>query len=677
MTVPLPLTTGFYSAPAIEATTRPRAASLRRLSGPAAALSFVAALFAAGCSSGDDDDNPSFKVNTAPNVVLPGAPITVAGRYAVYLANEGATGAAGLDLNDDMDELDSVAMLIDLQTGTTTSLEVAARSAVILGTRLFLVVSEAEDNTNWDGQGSADALVVLTTSVNPIDLQYVDTLAGGLLPHVVATDTRVWYAAAEAPLAGETTLRYVDADAPLVPVAVLAVTGETQESVRPLEAQAGVLFCFLDETADGIDHNGAGGATSTTVLGLVDALADVPHVRNTGFALANAGTPRAARAVPGGDRAVAFLVSETLQAQNLNELAGFAPGWLPSQCSVFTADDADQSDDILHWLLFDMWDADPILDAPVNTGLAGGARVLLLDGHVVTLVDEAAQGAGCDYNSSSDTDDSVARWVALAPGAVPEASTQLNLAIATNVGGGGSGLAVLDGRLIAAIDVTDNASQVGSPLNTALAGKRILAATRPGVNGTWAFSHFDPNVPNIQIGVNWLAPAPDGPRLGVGIDESVPLIQSAPFIDRSLNFECGGEAQDNDTTDTIAGWIRFNGNAVQLFGVGFALHGASPGITLAAGNAFFRVSENQHNVDFNGDGDNADAVLVRRPFSSCNPSAMTVHNFDSQAAILTDGIAGALLLLDESLTQGPNAPLGLDINQDGKVGGFVIRHFRF
>lgn len=672
-----------------------RTARLARALSPAVLLAL-----AAGCSS-SDDPNPPFSVRTAAYAAVPDAPIVIEGRWAVYLASEAATGPQGTDLNGDGDIVDAVAVLVDVQAGRVANLGVAARRAAVVDGRVYLAVREDEDGgTDWNRSGGAADLVLLSARaseaiVAPANsegpsaaLVFVDTLRPNATPEFVGAGARLWYQAADPIEPGDTTLRYVAAAEPLAPVPVLPADGEDQVHVRPLRQEAGVLFTAIDETLDGVDHNGDGNATSTAVLALVDAAADVPHVRNTGLALASATAPMRARALTGGERLVAFLVSEAEQGVSLNSLGNLPVGWLPSQCDPLDADDLDTDDQVLFWLQFGAWDTDPGLNPPVNTGIAGQQRIALVNEYVATLVSETAQGpGGCDFNGSGAAEHVVVRYVRTLAGATPESSVRLNLAAANNTPGGANGLTELEGRFVVSLDVSANGHDPAlSALAGPLAGKRLLGWVRPGVSTAYTVNQLDPGLqtdpqtapnPFVQVGVNTLAPTAQGGRLAVGLDESVPLQQNQLFQGKSLNAGCDGVPKDQDTSDTIAAYVRFVGtNTLGLFGRGFALEPGNPGHLVAGGNLLMRVGEAADNVDYNNDGDKDDQVLIRVPLNSCQPVAMSIHNSLATSAIQTDGLVGAVFLAEEAQTIGPNSN-GVDINKDGYVGGFALRYFRF
>jgi hypothetical protein len=659
----------------------------------------LAAALLTGCSS-SDDSNPPFSVRTAAYAAVADAPIAIEGRWAVYLASEATTGSTGTDLNGDEDTSDAVAVLVDVQAGRVANLGVAARNATVVGGRVYVAVREDEDgDTDWDQSGLATDLVLLSAdaaeaivapggSEGPSPaLVFVDTLRSGVTPEFVGAGGRLWYQAADPIEPGDTTLRYVEADEPLIPTAVLPADGETQIHVRPIRQEAGVLFTAIDETLDNIDHNGDGNTTSSVVLALVDATAEVPQVRNTGLALANAAAPMRARALSGGERLVAFLVSEAEQDESLNALAELPVGWLPSQCTPLAADDQDTDDDVLFWLLFSEWDAAPDLSPPVNTGIAGQQRIALVDEYVATLAAETAQGpGGCDFNGSGAAEHVVLRFTRTLVGATPESSVRLNLAVANSTPGGANGLTELEGRFVAALDVTANDHDAAlSSLAGPLAGKRVLGWVRPGQSTAFTVNHLDPGLqtdpqtaqnPFVQVGVNTLAATDQGGRLAVGLDESVPLQQNALFQGKSLNAGCNGVPKDQDTTDTIAAYVRFVGSTLRLFGRGFALEPGGPGHLSASGNLIMRVSEAADDVDYNNDGDKNDQILLRVPLNNCQPVAMSIHNGLIQAPIVTDGTIGALFLAEEAQTIGPGSN-GEDLNGDGYIGGFALRYFRF
>ena len=107
-----------------------------------------------------------------------------------------------------------------------------------------------------------------------------------------------------------------------------------------------------------------------------------------------------------------------------------------------------------------------------------------------------------------------------------------------------------------------------------------------------------------------------------------------------------------------------------LAGRGYSLQPANPGITFAASQSFFRVSESEDGFDWNGDNDLDDTILFRVPLTNCDPDNMGVLNtLSGEPAVTSDGLFGAAFFADESIVNS-------DLNDDGVIG-FALRTFSF
>ena len=93
-----------------------------------------------------------------------------------------------------------------MSTAVATELRAAER-AVVLGTHVFLVVSEADDGTDWNGVNGATETVLLHWTGTTFDV--VDTLDALGAQRPVATQGRLYYRSNAVPAAGdESSLRY-------------------------------------------------------------------------------------------------------------------------------------------------------------------------------------------------------------------------------------------------------------------------------------------------------------------------------------------------------------------------------------------------------------------------------------------------------------------------------------
>jgi hypothetical protein len=650
-------------------------------------LALGVALALSACGSGGSGDS-SFRITTTDQAAAPSLAPVVAGDVLVYFASEGFTGPAGTDLNGDGDTGDSVAIAVDLAARTESNTTVAATRTVILGTHVYLVVDEAADGRDWNGDTVADDFVLVHWSAAAGAPAFVDVLESTASTLVLAAN-RVYYESAGVPLGGadETFLRALDTTNPTTPAAVLAEAGGLARGsplpvVRPLREDAGLLFCAVDETEDSTDYNGDADALDDTVLVLLDATDATGRLFNTGLALRDDDEPLDALALGPNDWLVAFLVDEAEQGgTNLNDQTLFSQPLLPENCP---ASDADALDQVLHFVEFADLEAG---GNPVNTGLAGHLRVLALDGFVATISDEAdascnlnAGAGGTTTSADTDTSDDVARWVATTLPVTPARSPEDLHALATNVSGGSFGLAVLDERLIAIVDeAADGKNNDGKANDHELVAWLDPAAGNP----TWDFTHQHPtnrsfgtgifdsnNVSEPFAGTSWMAPEAVGGRLALTFLEEVPGT-NANVGSLNTNLDCALVAKDTDKVDGLPVWADFeSGPTLDFDGLGYSIDLTNAGIELAGGFAFFRVSEAADNRDYNDDGDKNDVVLFRNPLTTCGPVPMATSSLVAGQAIATDGVRGAAFLSSETQA-------GVDFNEDGDSNDLVVRYFRF
>jgi hypothetical protein len=646
------------------------------------ALLLAAALLPATACSGSSGGNDSFVVRETEHAVSSTSPIVIGGTWLVYLADEGTTGVGGTDLNGDLDVLDDVAVAVNTKKKKTTVLGVAAEAIAILNEKeIYLVVAESTDGgTDWDGDdgaGLGDDVVLLHWSDATGVVTYLATVDPGTdFQSIAVVGDRFYYTHDDVPLypalmGSETSLHYVDKAAPTTEVQVLNADAQI---LRPeiLGESEGLLFLGLDESEIGVNLNagppGADGDTSDLVMAVLDGTDATAMVESTGLAVPDEDVPVAARLTGPNDWLAAFLVSENDQGTtNLNDQALFPTGQLlPVSCDAFP--DADTDDDVLFFLHYADFVTD--VEAPVNCGIAGHDRVLVIDGFVATISDET-DSANCDMNEDLDTNDTMARWVAdVTPIAPPFDPTQLHAL--KNVPGGSFGLSTLDDYFVSVVDESEEPFDIdGDPLNDHdLIGFLDPTAAIP----LWDFTHLGSKVSfgtgiagEPYAGASWMAPEPMDGRLGIGFQEEV------PDLDLNNNVDCSLVTKDSpeDKTDSLPVWADVeNGPTLDLDGLGYAIRADNAGIVVSKGTVFFRVSEADDNTDYNGDSDKSDFILMRNPEKSCSPKAMaTAHNL-AEPIIVTDGVSAAAFRSSEFAAQ-------IDFNGDSDLLDIVVRYFRF
>ena len=627
----------------------------------AGALAIAGVCLATACSS--DDSEPPFTLKTSVRTYLGTTPLASEDGWAIVLADE-ATSNGGTDLNGDGDTTDQVAIGIDLRNGQEINTGVAASLAAVEGTRVFMTVDEAGNNS-WDGDLDDDEVLVTWTPGTGVEfVAEVDDV----LDPIVGRGGRVWFTGNGVPAAGDTDLFFVDVGAPTTPFNVVPVTdpgGTSGLELRLIDSESELLVYTADESPVGADLNGDLDTGDNAVLFLVEARGEVPSARNVGLALPASSSDMVTTEFLSTDTyLVAFLVDEAGQgATNFN--GGSDPA---VHC---TSDDTDTTDAVLHFLRWELGDlavdTDPPVNARIAARLAPSARLLANEDFVAALVNEADQGdLGCDMNQDGDQTDVILRWApTTAPTTNPEGLVDLLHAVNTAVPGGAQGAVELAGQFMVA-DL-DTLGGLGSPEN-------FLFWANPATSVNFTSDFFDPPTsdvpvpPAITIGVDWMSADQSISRNPIGLLEEAAMA--------NLNQGCLGFLKDNgtaDEVDTIAAWVRYDADDAQMrrAGAGWAVPQQNSGLVIAASRAFFRASEPDDGFDWNGDGDQNDFVLFRTPVTVCSTTNMgTTANLTGEPTIYGDGLFGAVFYADESAA-------GADLNGDGTTGGLALRFFRF
>lgn len=631
-----------------------------------------AALLAA-CSSSSSSDSDDGKPHSADQSTVIGGPIEILERFIASLADEAST-AGGTDFNGDGDMIDAIAVVTNTANQVQRVLNVAASDFELVrtganGTHLFLVVDEALDGFDWDGDLAQDDLVLLHTDVSTkTALVPVATLGDD---QIAKFGDRVYFQEdSTALVAPETSLMFVDTAAPTVPVRVLNADLANTLAPEVLAIDEGLLFLSLDEATELRDLNGDADMVDTDVLALLDAGDLAAPVIEVGLALQDDSTPL--RALDTGPTwAVAFLVDETQQgAVNLNDPALFSPNWKAPQCLGF--EDADTTDQVLHFLDYTAFVLDPLLNPPVNTGLVGDDRVLAVESgnsvFVATVSAEADEGT-CNLNGDSDTLDDVLRWTEAVSPILPYTNVLEIQALASPAATVTSeNVAELSGRFVAVISESNDERDHDDDNTT---DSDLVAWLDPGDGNSakWEFDHTGPGQGGISaVGTGWfdvLEGVSD--RVGVAFPEAFFLNQNGNPLD--ING-------DGDTLDSVPTFMRFNssGNELDFPGPAVAVAAANAGIAISGNIGFYRVDEAADDRDWNQDGDETDFVLFRTTVSTLQNSVFisTLNNLAMPAVAVPDPssapVAVAFLADEAAQTE--------DFNNDGDTNDHVLRWFR-
>ena len=614
-------------------------------------------------------------------------PVEIIERWLAFFADEATTGPGGTDFNGNGSVVDSIPTVVNVATKVERTLDVegsaiAMISAPANGTHLYTRTDESIDQVDWSGDGQQDDIVLLHTNVDlATPMAYVATLDSAGSELVTVGDRLYFEEDATGLVAPQTSIMWVDTFTPLVPTRVgSADVFVTLEPELMLEDE-GLIFMTLDETVEGRDLNGDLDMVDTEVLALLDgtdlaaAILEVPH------ALQDDSTPVRALASGPNDWLVAFLVDETNEGENtiappggvnLNDIGLFSLTWWPTHCQAPTCvgcNDVDTLDEVLHWLDFADFSADPVLNAPTNTGLVGTDRVLITESggsfFVATISDEADEGL-CSLNGDADQLDEILRWVEATFPVLPPTSMSLLLAL-ESVPGGTMGAATLSDRQgeYPWVTVVSESDDERDHDGDGLQDGDLLAWLDPGGAASWEFDHSNPlAAPINSVGTTWMAQRPERDRLPVTFPE-------AYF--GAAGGDINGDGDILDVVPTFS-WFSPSGTELDFPGPPIAVAQANAGITIAGSLGFYRVDEAADSRDWNGDGDTNDMVLFRTVVQTLLGSFFisTLNTIPGPAVFRPDPNFSEVtisFIADEVMD-------GVDYNGDGDTADLVMRWFR-
>lgn len=620
----------------------------------------ILVLVALGGCGGGSSGGASFFVRSSSVSVAGTTPVEISDAFFAFLADEATTGPGGTDLNMDGDLIDAICVVVNTINVEEIVLPVAVKEFEWVGADLFLIVDEALDSTDWDGDMATTSEVLLHWEQGLMTPEFVATIATTTSPQLLRAGVRLYYHNETTPVGPfMTNLFYVDVSAPTTPVPVMSTDATAQLTVTLLRVEGGLMFCSLDETVEGRDLNNDADSTDANVLALLDATDPAGILRSVALAFSNNAAPRA-MSTDVSDWLVAFLVDEAAQgATNFNDPLLFSPTWEPVQCDGF--EDADAADAVLHFLDFADWDMNPGLNPPVNTGLVGSTRIVLApgtEGFIGTLSLESDEGT-CDLNGDGDTTDRIFRYVKASSPILPPTDAANLHAIANMVPGGVNGTVHLDGRFVVLVDeAADGRDHNNDPGNDF----DLLAWVAPdesNLDVAFVFDH-SPSATPVFFGATWMNEIPGNSRMVAAIPESVG----------------GGDFNDDlDVIDSVPAFPDFVGGPRLNFpGATIAVVENNAGAVLVNGTTFFRADEASDGRDWNNDGDQADIVLLRLFESTGSPVFVSVLNNLPRPAVnfsTTEPFPETgVFVIDEPMA-------GFDANDDGDISDRVIRYFRF
>jgi len=631
-------------------------------------LSLTAAVFATGCSSGSDDSDSEFRVESANVAAANVLQLRISGAYVAFLAAEDMTSSGGspsTDLNGDGQPDDSVAHAVNTATGAQFRLGVAARDLAFAGNELYIVVDESLDERDWNDDMLEQDIVLLHWSEADPVLRHVDDLtAVPAAPYVqiVGLDGRVLYASkTTTPGAGGSNLAFVEATAPLVPVAVATTDTVGPLAARILGEDEGLVFVTFDETPVFRTLNSDSDDDDAHVLALLNGTVGTSVVRSTRRAIDPA-SPRRAKLVAAADWRVGFLVDEADEGNvSRNSSTSIGPSF-----RIMGTDDVDVTDNVLAVLTYSTWNADPDANPPINHGLPGQQRIAFAGNYVATIVSEVADNA--NINGDGNSTDTVVRWTLIADDVgdpivpVNNVTGRIENRALAAVPGGGFGLYELSNRLvIVASEAEGGDIDVNDPVDADFVGW-----LQPSVSSTaWDFFHGSTGTQVAEA--SWVAARESENRLGIAFTERIGGV--------SLNQSDSIGTGDMDTVDSIPTFAFFSSNRLVFPGVTVAVDKDDAGIAIANGWSYYRISEPEDSRDRNLDGDEDDSILQRTNLTTgaSNGLSVLIGTGIDGAQFARFGSKSCAALIAFEADQGSS---GTDFNLDGDRSDVVVRWFR-
>ncbi len=654
----------------------------------ATGLVVLAALgFFAGCGSGGGDTSSLFVPVSTKEAVTATTKIVVNGKWLVFQADEASSGTGGLGKNFnalnsdngvfDTDTTDQIAVVVNMSAKTEHVLNVACSEIAIVKNDIYLAVSEAADNFDWNQDGDINDFVLVhypkpvgaltTSSQSAPDVEYVDDLESSGNIHLESVSSRLYYTRDDGKAGlvnGDTTLAYIDPVASATtPVTVTDVVTSFVHHPRILGVDEDLILLYQDENVEALDLNNDVDATDGFVLALLDGTDITAKIRNVGLGLRDEDAPFRAKKTAAHDWLVGFLVNEASQANFPNGLNdpsngvfGFDATWKPQNCPTYS--DTDTLDDVLHYLNFKNWDTNPVTHPPINTGIVGREKVVCVTGAVATISDEGDESSntgGCDLNHDNDKTDEIVRWTLTTLPVHPFRLEAELIAVADGTPGGTFGLTDLTDRLIAVVDeAKDSRNWDNNAANNKLIGWLNPAA---GASAVWTFQHSTSGT--AYFGTPWLGEKSPRDFIRCAFQESV-WAQNNPL-------GTGGDNNDGDTADSLPARSSFGSlTDLDFFWPQIAVSASNAGVTIFNNTLFFRIDEVADNRDWNFDNLKNAACLGRTGLTGANFLSLGTLNNLPRNAVEGGGNIGAAWIVDENLDH-------RDYDKNGVHTGFVVR----
>ncbi len=637
--------------------------TLRSYRLPASGASLVAlALVFSACAETDEDNTP-FLAKTMGQSIAPSAPLAINDRYLAYPASELGTGVGGTDFNNDGDTNDDVLVVLNLSNDEVTQLGVSynqqAENIGWLGDNLFFVTDEADEMRDWNNDGDFNDRVLLRWFPGTDVTHFADMIQRPIF----FTDSALIFDSGIAPAAvGDTNLRRISLDAGGLPVAPeLVRTSYVDVAANGLElvtegVSNGLFWMEASEVAEGVDLNGDADVTDTNVLVVLGDQAG-REAQLVGLSTGMFASANSVLAIPDGtDTIVCVTVSETSQNANLNDPALFNSLWHPTQCSG--AADVDSIDEVLHWFRLDDFTVDPVLNAPINTGLAVSSKIYHLGTKFIGAICFESSEGTCDLNGDGDNFDGMLRWIELTPTAIPMGLVNKLVALDTTIAGGTEGVIALDNALwVAFVDeAADGRDYDGNVVN-----RRFLGVLDPELPGTtWNFDQGS----NTFITPSWMQqdPSTDSRFLAA-------ITEASTGVDRNL---------DGDFNDSVPTFPREGGAPRELDfpGVNVAVEINNAGMYTVGNYGFYRISEADQEFDYNLDGDFNDEILQRVDLTGGSQATSMGIVTNGMGPVVVSGrgnLPRGIVWLAPENQQGPS---GTDLNMDGDTSDTVVRFSR-
>lgn len=169
----------------------------------------LACAAAVGCSSEEEPSVAFVNRSTEHAAASFVEPLKVNDDWLAYRLSE--AGQDNTDFNGDGDTSDAIAVRVNTNTRVVEVLNVAALEVIFVNETLFILVDEAQDSTDWNGDLDETDRVLLYLAAGATTPVFYDTVPDAFAGGLVSAADRLLYPSATAPTASMESNLYLAA----------------------------------------------------------------------------------------------------------------------------------------------------------------------------------------------------------------------------------------------------------------------------------------------------------------------------------------------------------------------------------------------------------------------------------------------------------------------------------